>query len=248
MNKLFLVLIGGLIMLSGIVGCGSIPFVAQNEPTATPTVKRIRPTFTPKPSRTPTVEVTPTEAQVEATETPDNSDAIPADTPIPATKTPAKPAAPPPPKATAPPPPPPAPKFAVTASGQFFCQQDGVFEVTIHAVGQKLKKTRPWAGGLWVAALDPGGALLVDGAGKPLAAQTQEEGSISYGSNCHNDYDRLHPDTQNGKIDVVDAVKRGTTKMIIRFVKSPTDLTPISPDYPIDFGTSGRWWFFVVAQ
>lgn len=247
MNKFSLVLLGVLVLLTGGTACGSIPFVAQSEPTATAT-RRIRPTFTPRAVASPTSEATATE-ELPATDTPEPTAAV-AEVPTEEQQPTAAPTKRPVvAQATKPPaPPPPAqPQFIVNASSKYFCQQDGIFEVMVNAKRGPAGK-RVWAGDLWLAALSPGGQLLSDGAGKPLVKQTESEGSISYGSNCQREYDRTSPDTQNGKLDVGDPARSGQTQMIVRFVKSPTDMSPISPDYAVDFGKGGRWWFYLEVK
>src|SRR5262245_20357986 len=131
LNKFFLVLFVTLATLMGTVACGALPVVALNDATATPTTRRIRPTFTPNPSQTPTEEATATEVP---SDTPEPTD-VPADTDTPEpTKAPTKKPAPPPaPKATKPPAPPPAPSFPVSVTNQHFCQQDGIYEIVLNA-------------------------------------------------------------------------------------------------------------------
>jgi hypothetical protein len=129
----------------------------------------------------------------------------------------------------------------------YFCPQEGVDEVVIYA-RLASGSPRPFAGGLYVGAFDSSGQVLKDGAGKPLVGVTQPQPSTSYGTNCQKPYDRLHPDWTNGKLDVGDAVRAGTTKMIIRFVRSLTDFTPLSQDVAVDFSAPGRWWLYFGAQ
>jgi hypothetical protein len=242
LNKyVFLVSVLALVLVSA-GGCGSLPFAALNNTTETPT-RTPRPTFTPKPSATSTPGATDTMAP---TETPASTDTPQAsDTPTKKAVTPQ------PPRATQPPAPPQPTKLTFPIYQDFgppyFCPQDGVHEVVIY-VKKAGDSPRSFAGGLYVGAFVPGGDVLKDGAGKPLVRVTEPQGSISYGTNCQNAYDRLHPDLSNGKIDVVDAVRTGTTQMAIRFVRSATDFTPLSADVPVDFKASGRWWLYFGAQ
>ncbi|MBI4675652.1 MAG: hypothetical protein HY741_28745 [Chloroflexi bacterium] len=245
MNKLFIVILGALVVLGSNTACNGVPFLAQNEPTATAT-RRIRPTFTPKPRATPTEELPPTDEPTE-TDEPKPTDEPATETPKPVTKAPTKPAAP---KATQTPKPTdvPKPQFSINItkdSDKYFCAEQGssVFEVV-----SSVKKGKTWAGGYYMAALDPGGRLLTDGAGKNLIGESQSEFSVSIGSNCRVSADFENPNTSNAKIDVGDAVRQGNTKLLIRFIKSPTDLTPLSPDFAVDFGQSGRWWIYVQVK
>ena len=128
------------------------------------------------------------------------------------------------------------------------CDQDGIYEVTIYAKRVGAAGQRPFAGGYYFGAFVPGGGILQDGAGKNLIGVTADEGSISYGSNCHNEYDRLHPDVNNGKIDVNDAVRRGNTSIAIRFIRSEADFSPLSKDTVVDFSKGGRGWLYVGVQ
>lgn len=219
-------------------GCDSLPIAALNSATATPS-RTPRPTFTPRPAETETATDTDTP---EATET-----AAPAETA--AVQEPDTPTPRPLVKATRKPAPPPAtqqpaaPLFPVHPDfgAAKFCQQDGIYEVMIYIKVDGSSGNRPFAGGLYYGAFS-GGQLLKDGAGKDLIGTTDPIGSISYGSNCNASYDRLHPNQSNGKLDVNDVVRRGTTAMALRFIRSPTDLTAMSADVPIDFSQAGRWW------
>ncbi len=221
-------------------GCSSINSLAFNNATDTPT-RTPRPTFTPRASATAVATEVPTQA---ATDTPTTAAAT--DTPgVPAeaTDTPrpvvVRTKAPPPP---AQPTQPPAPQFAVHPDfGQpTLCPQDDIYEIVIY-IKKDGAAPRPFAGGLYYAVF-AGGQVLKDGAGKALINTSDPAGSLSYGANCNVSYDRLHPNQSNGKLDVGDAVRRGTKQMVFRFIRSATDMTPISADVPIDFSQAGRWW------
>lgn len=240
MNKFFILTLIVLAVLASITACGGVPFVAQNEPTATAT-RRIRPTFTPKPRATPTEEIAPTE-EPEPTQEPEPTDVPqptdeppPTDAPKPVTRAP---------KATKPPAPTEAPKpqFSVNVTSQYLCDQEGIFEVALN-----LKQGRGFPEGIAFAAFDGGGNLLRDGAEKELVSVTYPA-SQSTGSNCRLSGSFDTPNIDNGKLDVADAVRRGVSPIVIRFVKSPTDMTPISADIPINFGTGGRYWIFAQMQ
>jgi hypothetical protein len=122
------------------------------------------------------------------------------------------------------------------------CPQDGIFEIAINA-----KRGRAFLEGLSFAAFDAGGRLLQDGAGRNLVGIT-EPASVSIGSNCQVEAGFDSPNISNGKLDVGDAVRQGTNPVIIRFVQSASDLTPLSADIPIDFGPGGRYWIFSQSQ
>lgn len=242
MNKLIILILGALIVGAGIIGCGSIPFIAQNEPTATAT-RRIRPTFTPKPRATATEEIEPTTEPEPTEELPtDEPEPEETETPAPVTKAPTKKSGPPAP--TQPPAPTdvPKPKFSVNITSQFLCEQEGIFEIAVNA-----KKGKAPTEGIWFAAFDGGGRLLQDGAGKPLVTATYPV-SVSTAGNCKLSGSFENPVINNGKLDVVDAVRAGTSNVVIRFVKSEQDLTAISPDIPVNFGSGGRFWIYAQLQ
>ncbi len=246
MKKFVIVLSALVLMLLVVSGCDALQFNALNTATETPT-RKVRPTFTPRASATPipeetdTPEVTDTPAPADATDTPEAAAAATA-----TTKPTAKPKAPAQPTAKPQPPQPPQPTFAVHPDfgAPYFCAQEGVYEVSLYIKKDGKAGKRPFAGGLWVGAFTSSGEVLKDGAGKPLVTQTWPEMSISYGSNCQREYDRTSPDATNGKLDVGDAVRAGTKNMILRFVRSQSDYTPISADVPLDFTRSGRWWMY----
>jgi hypothetical protein len=218
-------------------GCDAVQFNAFNNVTDTPT-RTPRPTFTPRPSATDVPTDTPTLA---VTDTPESTDtpavvAEPTDTPKPVVVRTTRPPTPRPPTK------PPAPVFAVHPDfgSPTLCPQDGIYEIVIY-IKVDGAAPRPFAGGLYYGVFS-GGTILKDGAGKNLIGVTDSIGSLSYGSNCNVSYDRLHPNQSNGKLDVGDVARRGTTQMVLRFIRSATDFTPISADAPIDFGQAGRWW------
>src|SRR5207237_8887747 len=108
--------------------CGSLAFVSQASATETPTRRAVRPTFTPRPKATDTVEAQPTDEPTE-TGVPEEQ---PTDVPTKAvaTKAPTKrPVAAPPTKPPAPTPVP-APQFLVNITkptDKYICNQDGIF-------------------------------------------------------------------------------------------------------------------------
>lgn len=243
MNKFFIVLLGALISLFIFSACDSIPFVSQANATDTPTRRAPRPTFTPKPQPTATEQVTPTDeptATDEAaavTDEPTKAPVTKAPTRRPVTAAPTKPPAP-----TAVPP----PQFQVNITkptDKYICSQDGIFEIVVNA-----KRNRTPAGGIYFAVFDTSGHLLQNGAGQNLVAVTESEISISIGSNCLQEADFVNPNSVNGKLDVSDTVRQGNTNLIFRFVKSATDMTGISPDFPVTFGKGGRWFFYVQVK
>ncbi|MCC7162843.1 MAG: hypothetical protein IT331_10155 [Anaerolineae bacterium] len=246
MNKFFSVLAGCLILLTAFSACGSLPFVGQEEPTATR--RAPRPTFTPRARATPTQEIQPTE-QVAPTEQPEPTDepAPPTEVPVPATEAPqVKPTRPPaPPQPTQPPPPvataPPA--FQIKFGGNYLCDQQGVYKIIINA-----KNGKTFAGGQTFGVFDQGGRLLQDGAGKNLIGVTQGDINISIGSNCRVESDFVNPNSSNGELDVSDAVRQGNNPLVLRFVKSADDLTPISDNLLINFGEGGQYWIYTNTQ
>lgn len=241
MNKFFIFTLISLTALAILAACGSVPFVAQNEPTATATRRAARPTFTPKPRATATAEIIPTE-EPEATAEPEATEEAPTQEPAPVTKAPTK--KPAPPKATNPPAPTeiPKPQFAINITSQFLCEQEGIYEIAVNA-----KKGKAPTEGIWFAAFDGGGRLLEDGAGKALVTATYPV-SVSTAGNCKLSGSFENPVINNGKLDLVDPMRAGATGVVIRFVKSANDLTAISPDIPVNFGSGGRYWIYAQMQ
>lgn len=241
--KFLSILFGAAILLAAFSACSPDSFVAQNATTETPTRRAPRPTFTPKPRATATPEeVEPTEEptetnepeQVEPTEEPTAEPPTQAPTKKPA---PAKPTTPPQP--TAPPP----PQFAIKFNSSYLCEQQGIYKVIINA-----KSGRAFAGGLTFAFFDQGGTLLQDGAGKNLIGVTKGDINVSIGSNCRSEASFESPNSSNGELDVGDAVRAGNNPIILRFVKSADDLTPISDNLSINFGNGGQYWVYTNTQ
>jgi len=230
------------VALTLVTACGAVPFIGQGEPTATAT-RRVRPTFTPRAQASPTEEIAPTE-EIQPTDEPaPTEELVPTETPEPVTAVPtrrpaaAKPTSPPAPTA------PPAPQFSVNATSSYLCDQQGVYKIIINA-----KRGRTFAGGLTFAVFDQGGRLLQDGAGKDMIGTTISDINISIGSNCRSEASFESPNSSNGELDVGDAIRAGNNPVIVRFVKSPTDLTPISPDIPANFGQGGQFWMYIQAS
>jgi hypothetical protein len=243
LNKFFTVLVGALIFLMLLSACGGVPFIAQNTGTETPTRRAVRPTFTPKPRATATEEVEPTE-EPEPTDEPEPTNE-PEPTDVPPTKAPTKRPAAQQPKPTNPPQPPapPAPQFLIKLQANYLCAQEGVYKVIVNA-----KSGRAFAGGQVFAFFDQGGTLLQDGAGKKLIGVTQTAINVSIGSNCRVESDPSNPNSSNGELDVGDAVRQGTNPIVMRFVKSADDLTPISDNLLINFGQGGQYWVYTNTQ
>lgn len=234
LNKFFIVLVGAFVLLLTSPACGILP--GQGEPTATPTRRAPRPTFTPRAVTTPTEEIQPTD---EPTRT-DTPEPEPTDepTPVPVTKAPTKRPVAQQPKPTTPPQPPPKPKLPISVTSEFMCEQDGIYEVVV-----SVKQGRALIEGVVFAAFDAGGRLLQDGAGKNLITATYPV-SQSTAGNCRLSGSYDSPVINNGKLDVGDAVRAGANPVVVRFVKSQDDLTPLSPDIRIDFGKGGRYWIY----
>ncbi len=243
MNKFYIVCVGALVLLVAFSACSSVPFISQAGATETPTRRVLRPTFTPKPRATATEEIAPTDEPTE-TDEPAPTDE-PQATPIPVTKAPTKAPVVQKPKPTTPPEPtsPPAPKFLIKFGGNYLCEQQGVYKVIINA-----KNGRAFMGGATFAFFSQGGALLQDGAGKNLIGVTKSDINVSIGSNCRVEADFVNPNSSNGELDVGDAVRAGNNPIVLRFVKSADDLTPISDNLLINFGQGGQYWVYTNTQ
>jgi len=248
LNKFFIVFIGSLIVLMSFSACGALPFSGQPEPTATR--RAPRPTFTPKAQvqASPTDEPAPTEEILPTEEAePTDEPASPTDVPIPATEAP--PAAPTrvpaPPQPTQPPAPQPTapPAFLIKFGGNYLCDQQGIYKIIINA-----KSGRAFAAGQTFGVFDQGGRLLQDGAGKNMIGVTQGDINVSIGSNCRVESDFTSPNSSNGELDVGDAVRQGNNPVVLRFVKSAEDLTPISDNLLINFGEGGQYWIYTNTQ
>lgn len=242
LNKFYVIVVGAVILLIATAACGSIPFISDNQATETPTRRAPRPTFTPKARATPTEEVQPTEEAL-PTDEPQATAEI-AKTAEPATETPAPTKRPvkSQPKATqppAPPPPPPAPAFAIKVTSNYLCKQDGVYKLIISA-----KSGSSYMADTWFGIFDQGGRLLQDGAGKNLVGITQGDANISIGSNCLAGADRVHPNTSNAELDVGDAIRAGNNPVVLRFIKSADDLTPLSQNILLNFEQGGQYWVY----
>lgn len=242
MNKIVLILFGLLGILAVTSACDSLPLAALNSATNTPT-RTPRPTFTPRAQATETLTATQVPQGTEAATTvPDTPEDQPTetDTPKAAAKN-TRPPAPPQPTAI---PQPTTPSFPVHPDfGQAkFCPQDGIYEIIVYVKNDGAAGERKFSVGLYYAVFS-GGQLLKDGAGHDLIGPpTDKKGTESKGANCNAAYDPLHPTLSNGKLDVGDVVRRGTTQMAFHFIRSPTDLTALSADVPLDFSQAGRWW------
>lgn len=241
MNRFYIALSGAFILLLTFTACSSIPFFGSSEPTPTATRRPPRPTFTPKAVASPTEETQPTD---EPTET---ALAQPTDkpSPVPVTAVPTKKPVVQQPKPTAKPQPPapPKPQFSMAITSQFLCPQDGIYEISV-----SVKRNRDLIEGVWFAAFDLSGRLLQDGAGKNLITATYPV-SVSTAGNCRLSGSYDSPVINNGKLDVVDAVRSaGSSTILVRFVKAQDNLTPISPDIRIDFGQGGRYWIYTQMQ
>lgn len=254
MKKLVLV-ISALLVLAAATGCSSDQFSALNNPTAIPS-RTPRPTFTPRPSATPLASATDTPAATDTLAPVDTPEVQDTDTPAPKPTTIKATARPVQPTAVPPPPKPALPVFLdasmspLPGSAAYACYQEGSFyEVIVYAkkVGQAGK--RVFAPGLSFGAFS-GGNLLKDYGGKTLISVTDDGGmsGYAYGSNCQKGSDILNPDRFNGKLDVGDVVRGGTSSLVIRFVKSANDLSPQSADIRIDFPKPGRWWIYLGVQ
>jgi len=141
------------------------------------------------------------------------------------------------------------PDGSLSANGQsaYQCPQEGVYEVVIRAKQMGVQSKLGFAAGLTFGAFDVGGGLLKFPSGGNVLVQTNSGvggQDIDAGSDCANP----GPDVYNGKIDLQYLVASGYKKMAIRFVRSTSDLSPMSQDVAIDFSKPGRWWLYFRAQ
>jgi hypothetical protein len=201
-----------LIVVVALLACDTGTFTAfLDAGTATPT-RTPRGTFTPRATATP--EETPTP---EATPTT-------AASPSPTLRPTLRPATKPP---TAPPPPP-KPQFTWRRNpdnmgAQGLCpQSDGVYEIK-----GRLKQNNDYAGGIHIVALDSTGKMI-----KQMDSLNKEQMNLEWGVNC-----REEKNLFNYQLDVT--AGRMNQPFIIRITRSAADLTPISPDVPIQFESSG---------
>jgi hypothetical protein len=130
-------------------------------------------------------------------------------------------------------------------------QQPVICPSSNYEIDVRVGKTNsgPWVGGYTMALFDKGGNLLKDGGGKPIAFVSLPDNQVmtrTWGG-CPRLASPSNPLPYNGKIDAQDAVKMGTKSMTFRFVKSLSDLTPISPDQDIDFSGSKEYWLYYKA-
>lgn len=215
--------IAGLLSLALLaLACDAGSLVALvKPPTETPT-RTLRPTFTPRPSATDTPEDTATPA---ATDTPEASP----------TATRRAVVATPRPAATKPPAPPPPPQFPVSFQDGYMCPQSG----PVWQVIARVNRSSPPAiflGGYTVGLFSPSGALI-------KTDETVPDGQQVNGLwiNCR--VDKVFP--YNSKLDAPEL--RGQGPFIVRVIKSKTDLTPLSPDFKVDFSQQSIWFVFFQA-
>lgn len=185
--------------------------------TTTPTSTRTpRPTFTPYYTATPEPTATP-----EATATRAPSPTLTARavaTARPATKAPT---------------PPPAPQFiwrrGDNLDKQGMCPAGpGTFEVKGRIYSNTLKA---YVGGVHIIALDSSGKVIAR-----MDSLYPEQMNPEWGVNC-----REAKNLFSYQLDV--SAGRGSQPIIVRIVRSSTDLTPISPDVAIQFGSEGGRYY-----
>ena len=243
MNKFAIVLSLLVLLLVVTSGCSAVGLVAENA-TNTPT-RTPRPTFTPRPSATEPATAVPTQAATNtptapaATDTPEA--AAPTNTPKPVVVRTKAPVAPPQPTK------PPAPSYSVSVENTVRCDST---TYTIYVILKQVGGApRHFAGG-YTMMLFAGGQPAKNGAGQVLSFVTEpdQNAEASFVGNCHRPASTASPLPYNGKLDASDPVKAGNKSLIFRFVKSTSDLTPVSPDMPIDFSTPGEYWFSLGAQ
>ncbi len=261
MFKLMLTLCALALVLAA-SGCASTPNVSVNSATETP-ARTPRATFTPRATATEIVDVTNTPeatATSAATDTPAATSATVAPALPTATKKPVvnvQPTLRPQPPAPTQPPAPPKPTFLLAPDGRISPNGEPAYQCPnaspVYEVIMTAKRLgdppRPYSVGYWFGAFS-GGVLLKDYAGKDRLAQSDNSqmSGYAYGSNCQRSGDATSVDKFNGKLDLGDVVRGGTKTMVIRFVRSNTDLTPISQGVTINFNQSGAWWLYFGSQ
>jgi hypothetical protein len=208
-----------LVLALTLLACDTGNLIAFQNATATPT-KTPRPTFTPQPSLTPTPEDTPTPLPA-VTDTPK----------VPPTATRRAATARPATKAPTVPPPPPKPSFSVTIDSGYFCDQanDPIWEVVARF---NRSSDRAFAEGYVFGVFTADGRLLTTTEVSPSNEYTERGIDI----NCR--APKFYP--YSVKKDV--SQFRMQVPLIIRVVRSKTDLTPLSPDFKADFAQPGRYF------
>ncbi len=242
MKKLVLSLLALASLLGAAAGCDAVQFSALNVPTETPT-RTPRPTFTPRPSAT--AKPSPTETP-SATDTPAATDTAapvvvaPTDTPT------RKPVATRPPATAVPPTQPPAPQFSVNSSDNKWC------EAGTYVIYVQLRKTSTggrFLGGYNMGLFDGAGNILKDPDGRPAVFQTWPDGQqqFRFYGGCPRHASNDSPLPFNGKMDVNDYVRMGTKSIVLRFVKSSSDLTALSSGVTLDYSKPGEYWLYYVV-
>ena len=202
-----------------VLACNMDTFTAfLPQATATPT-RTPRPTFTPRATATPTEAPTPEPtATVRASPT---ATARAVATARPATKAP-----------TAPPPPSPSPfiwRRSDNMAIQGMCPAGpGTFEIKgrIYSNAQKA-----YVGGVHIIALDSSGKIVAR-----MDSLYPQQMNPEWGVNC-----REAKNMFSYQLDV--AAGRGNQPIIVRIVRSASDLTPISPDVAVQFGPEGGRYY-----
>lgn len=208
-----------LVLALSLLACDTGNLIAFQSATATST-RTPRPTFTPQPSITPTPQDTETPSPT-ATNTPRVAPTATRGAVVrPATKAPTAP------------PPPPKPSFPVVIDNAYFCDQgnDPVWEI----VGRINRITPPaiFLGGYVLGIFTSDGRLLTTT--DPSVPDDQQIIGLNFNCRAYNRY------VYNVKKDV--SQFRMQVPLIIRVVKSQSDLTPLSPDFKADFGQPGRYF------
>ncbi|MGB8646395.1 MAG: hypothetical protein WCF84_14245 [Anaerolineae bacterium] len=254
MNRYVLTLIALALMLAITSACDSTQLGAFNNATETPT-RTPRPTFTPRPSATTIPSATATEA---ATDTPAPTDTLEAQATDTVPPQPTKTKVSPKPVQPTNPPAPPKPILPIYPDNSYgngltqnFCGQGGsVYEIIVY-MKMAGDKPRAWATGYTFGVFAPDGTWLTDyNKNKLISPPTDDarQAGTGFGYNCLHGGSFTDLEKYNGKLDVGDAVRAGNKTMILRFVKSSTDPTPLSPDITLDFSQTGRWWLWFGVQ
>jgi hypothetical protein len=206
-----------LVIALTLLACNMDTLTALVGPTTTPTPTRTpRPTFTPRPSATPEASPTPeATATAAASPTPTSRAAV---TVRPATKAPTAP--------------------APTRSPFIWRRRDNLDQQGMCPAGPgtfevkgRIMQNNAYVGGIHIIALDSSGKVIAQ-----MDSLYPEQMNPEWGVNC-----REAKNLFSYQLDV--SAGRNSQPIIVRIVRSATDLTPISPDVAIQFGPEGGRYY-----
>ncbi len=216
--------LGAVALTLFLAGCGVTNMIGFAPPTPTVT-KTPRPTFTLEPTLTATPEdtLTPIPTLTVAVKSPPTSTRRPAATPRPATP---KPAAPPPP---------PAPAFTVGLVEGVPCPQGGpVWEIIARF---NKSGSSAFLGGYILGLIGGDGKLLQSS--QPSLPDDQVIQDFDLHCKISGWY------RYNAKLDA--SAHRGQPGLKVRVIRAANDATPLSPDFPLDFSQSVRYFMLYNA-